>query len=158
MEIEFLEWLAATPLSSGLRRSALVYMVVNAAHILSIALLIGAILPLDLRLMGLLGSTPLAIIGPFLSRAAAVGLVGALITGFTLFSVKPIEYAGNPAFLTKLGLLMLGTVNAALVHVQAAWGQALSGKAPTSGLRVQAGVSAAAWISALVAGRWIGFV
>lgn len=158
MEIEFLEWLAASPLSSGLRRSALVYMVVNAAHILSIALLIGAILPLDLRLMGLFGSTPLAIIGPFLSRAAAVGLVGALITGFALFSVKPIEYAGNPAFLAKLGLLMLGIVNAALVHTQAAWGRALSGKAPTPGLRFQAGVSAAVWVSALLAGRWIGFI
>ncbi len=158
MEIEFLEWLAATPLSSGLRRSALVYMVVNAAHILSIALLIGAILPLDLRLMGLFGSAPLAIIGPFLSRVAAVGLVGTLITGFALFSVKPIEYAGNPAFLTKLGLLILGIVNAALVHGQAAWGWALSGKAPTPGLRFQAGVSAVVWISALLAGRWIGFI
>ncbi len=66
MAIEFLEWLAATPLSSGLRRSALVYMAVNGAHILSIGLLIGAILPLDLRLMGLFGSVPLAVIRPVL--------------------------------------------------------------------------------------------
>lgn len=158
MAIEFLEWLAASPLSSGLRRSSLVYMAVNAAHILSIALLIGAILPLDLRLMGLFGSAPLAIIGPFLSRVAAVGVVGALITGFALFSVRPIEYAGNPAFLAKLGLLVLGILNAALVHAQAAWRLALSGKAPTSGLRFQAGISAVVWISALLAGRWIGFI
>ncbi|MBZ9789507.1 DUF2214 domain-containing protein [Rhizobium sp. 3T7] len=158
MAIELLEWLAATPLSSGLRRSALVYMAVNAAHILSIGLLIGAILPLDLRLVGLFGSVPLAAIGPFLSRAAAIGLAGAVITGFALFSVKPIEYAGNPAFLAKLGLLVLGIANAALVHTQAAWQRAVSGTAPTVGLRLQAGVSAAVWISAILAGRWIGFI
>ncbi len=158
MAIEFLEWLAATPLSSGLRRSALVYMAVNAAHILSIGLLIGAILPLDLRLMGLFAPLPLAVIGPFLSRAAAVGLVGALITGFALFSVKPIEYAGNPAFLTKLGLLVLGILNATVVHAQPNWRQAVKGAAPAIGLRLQAGFSAAVWISAILAGRWIGFV
>jgi len=158
MAIEFLEWLAATPLSSGLRRSALVYMAVNAAHILSIGLLIGAILPLDLRLMGCFGSVPLAVLGPFLSRAAAVGLMGAVITGFALFSVKPIEYAENPAFLAKLGLLVLGVLNAAVVHAQAAWRRAVSGSAPALSLRLQAGLSAAVWISALLAGRWIGFV
>ncbi|KQV68083.1 hypothetical protein [Rhizobium sp. Root1220] len=158
MAIELLEWLAATPLSSGLRRSALVYMVVNAAHILSIGLLIGAILPLDLRLVGLFGSVPLAVVGPFLSRAAAIGLVGAVVTGFALFSVRPIEYAGNPAFLVKLGLLGLGIVNAALVHAGAAWRRAVSGSAPAFGLRLQAALSAATWISAILAGRWIGFV
>ncbi|MBB3314581.1 MULTISPECIES: DUF6644 family protein [unclassified Rhizobium] len=158
MAIELLEWLAATPLSSGLRRSALVYMAVNAAHILSIGLLIGAILPLDLRLMGLFGSLPLAVLGPFLSRAAAVGLVGAVLTGFALFSVKPIEYAENPAFLAKLGVLVLGILNAAVVHAQAAWRRAVSGSSPAFSLRLQAGLSAAVWTSALLAGRWIGFV
>lgn len=50
--MELLEWLAATTLAVELRRSATLYMFVNAAHILAIGLLVGAILPLDLRLAG----------------------------------------------------------------------------------------------------------
>ncbi|MEK1894141.1 MAG: DUF2214 domain-containing protein [Rhizobium sp.] len=158
MAIEFLEWLAATPLSSGLRRSALVYMAVNAAHILSIGLLIGAILPLDLRLMGLFGSVPLAVIGPFLSRAAAIGLVGAVITGLVLFSVKPVEYASNTAFLWKLGLISFGFCNAAFVHLGRGWRAGLSKGSATTGVRLSAALSAAIWVSALISGRWIGFL
>jgi hypothetical protein len=46
---------------------------VNATHILGIGL-IGAILPLDLRLIGLLSSPPLETVAPFLLRAASIGL------------------------------------------------------------------------------------
>ena len=47
--------------------------------IASVGLLIGGILPLDLRLAGLLRGVPLAVIGPFLSRSAAIGLALALV-------------------------------------------------------------------------------
>ena len=81
MTADLFEWIAAAPPAVALRRSALLYIVVNAAHILSICLLIGAILPLDLRLMGWFQSVPLAVIGPFLSTAAAI-----IVAIFRLFS------------------------------------------------------------------------
>lgn len=158
MAIELLEWLAATPLAAGLRRSALLYMFVNASHILSIGLLLGAILPLDLRLMGFFPLVPLSVIGPFLSRAAAVGLTAAIVTGFCLFSVRPMEYAGNPAFLAKIGLLAVGVANAAIVHARDSWRKAIAGVVVAASLRIAAMVSAAVWITALIAGRWIGFI
>ena len=158
MAIDLLEWLTATPLAAALRRSAILYMFVNAAHILSIGLLIGAILPLDLRLMGFFPSVPLSVIGPFLSRAAAVGVAAAMVTGFCLFSVRPLEYAGNPAFLAKLGLLALGVLNAGIVHAGYAWRKAMSGAVTAARLRIGAVISAATWLAAVVAGRWIGFI
>lgn len=158
MAIDLLEWLTTTPLAVALRRSAILYMFVNAAHILSIGLLIGAILPLDLRLVGFFPSVPLSVIGPFLSRAAAIGLAAAIVTGFCLFSVRPLEYAQNPAFLAKLGLLILGVLNAGIVHAGHAWRKAVAGAATAARLRLGALISAVTWLAAIVAGRWIGFI
>lgn len=158
MTADLFEWIAAAPPAAALRRSALLYIVVNAAHILSICLLIGAILPLDLRLMGWFQSVPLAVIGPFLSTAAATGLVLAILTGALLVSVRPAEYAENPAFLAKLSLIALGIANAALVHAGRGWRKALADEIAPPRVRIAAGISFCAWIASLLAGRWIGFL
>ncbi|MGF6172441.1 DUF2214 domain-containing protein [Ensifer sp. 4252] len=155
---ELLEWLAAWPLASAMRRSAILYLVVNAAHILAIALLIGAIVPLDLRLLGFFGNTSLEVLGPFLSRAAAVGLCLAIVTGLCLFSVRPAAYATNAAFLAKIGLLGAGAANAVSVHLGGAWRAAVNGGPVSRRVRVSAAVSLTAWLGALLAGRWIGFL
>lgn len=155
---EWLQWLAGLPLPAALRRSATLYLFVNAAHILSIGLLAGAILPLDLRLIGLLREGPIKVLAPFLSRCAATGLAFAVLTGLCLFSVRPAEYVGNPAFLTKMALLVCGLATVLLQHVGEAWRRPLAGEAAPVRVRVFAGLSFCIWISVLVAGRWIGFV
>lgn len=155
---ELLEWLAAWPLASAMRRSAILYLVVNAAHILAIALLIGAIVPLDLRLLGFFGNTSLEVLGPFLSRAAAVGLALAITTGFCLFSVRPAAYIANAAFVTKIVLLGIGAANAVSVHMGSAWRAAVNGGPVSWRLRIRAAVSLTVWPAALLAGRWIGFL
>lgn len=153
-----LDWLEALPLAAWLRRSTIAYPLVNAAHILGIGLILGAILPLDLRLMGVFRGAPLPAIGPFLSRAAAVGVALALVTGALLFLVKPAEYLANPAFLAKLGLLVLALANVALIHLGAGWRQAVTGRGVAPALRLSAAASMLLWLGALVAGRWIGFL
>ena len=133
-------------------------MAVNATHILAIGLLLGAILPLDLRMLGLFRSFPLDVLGPFLSRAAAVGVAIAIATGFLLFLVRPAEYAGNPAFLAKIGLLALGLANAGLLHLSSGWRLAVTKGISGAGVRISAGISFVTWLCALVAGRWVGFL
>ncbi|NVD38094.1 DUF2214 domain-containing protein [Ensifer sp. HO-A22] len=155
---ELLEAIAAWPLASAMRRSAILYLVVNATHILAIALLVGAIVPLDLRLLGFFSNTSLDVLGPFLSRAAAIGLVLAVATGFCLFSVRPSAYADNPAFLTKLALLAVGAVNAILLQSSNAWRVAEAGGRVAGPVRLSAGISLLVWPGALLAGRWIGFL
>jgi Family of unknown function (DUF6644) len=155
---EWLQWLASLPLPLALRRSATFYMLVNAAHVLSIGLLIGAILPLDLRLAGVIRGGTVVVLAPFLSRCAATGLVLAVITGLCLFSVKPLEYVDNPAFLTKMALLACGLAIIVLQHWGAAWRRMLSGEAVPARVRLLAVLSFVIWTSTLLAGRWIGFV
>ncbi|AHG44489.1 membrane protein [Rhizobium leguminosarum bv. trifolii CB782] len=156
--IDILEWLSATTPAVALRRSGTLYMFVNAAHILAIGLLVGAILPLDLRLAGFFRKVPVDIVAPFLSRSAGVGLVLAIATGFCLFSVRAVEYAENPAFLAKLGLIAFGLLNLLTVHVGGGWKTLIATGLIQPSLRFSAASSVAIWIGAVLAGRWIGFL
>jgi hypothetical protein len=152
------EWLGSWPGAVLLQRSGTAYLLVNAAHIASIGLLIGGILPLDLRLAGLLRGVPLAVIGPFLSRSAATGIALAVATGLWLFTVKPREYLENEAFLWKMALLVLALINIAVQHRNRHYRLALEGGAVHFSVRLIAGCSAVLWLAVLVAGRWIGFL
>lgn len=152
------DWIGAWPGAVLLQRSGTAYLLVNAAHILGLGLLVGAILPLDLRLLGFFRGVPLGVIGPFLSRAAATGLGLAIATGLWLFTVKPAEYLANEAFLWKLALLAAALLNIVVQHRSPAFARALREGEPGVGVRLAAFCSAVLWLSVLVAGRWIGFV
>lgn len=134
------------------------YALANAAHILSIGLLWGAVATLDLRLLGAFATHPLAHLGPPLRRMAMAGLGAAVLTGALLFAVRPLAYAENPAFLAKLGLVVLGVGNALLLGRGRAWRAALAGAPVPLPLRAAALVSLLAWLAAVLAGRWIGFL
>jgi hypothetical protein len=147
-----LEAIGAWPGAVWLQQSGTAYLFVNAAHILGIGLLLGAILPLDLRLLGFFRRFNIEVLGPFLVRCAATGLGLAALTGAWLFTVNPVEYFENTAFRWKLVLLVFALVNIAWQHRGAGF-MAVSTKA-----RVRAGISVCLWLSVLVAGRWIGFL
>lgn len=153
-----LEQLESLPPALWLRRSSVFYLLVNAAHIGGVGLLIGSIVPLDLRLLGMLKPGPLAILAPVLARTAATGFALAVLTGAMLFSVRPLEYLSNPAFLIKMGLLAAGAVNAWQVRRGRAWASVAGGGPPSPALRFQAAASLLLWLACLVAGRWIGFL
>lgn len=150
--------LSALPPAEWLQRSGTAYLLVNAAHIIALALLVGSIIALDLRLLGLFRSVSIAEIGPFLSRIAACGLVLAILTGAWLFSVNAATYATNTALQIKLGLIGLGVINALWLHRKDVWQRAIKGDENSAALTIHAGASLVIWLSAVVAGRWIGFL
>ncbi|MDB5796145.1 MAG: hypothetical protein JWP36_47 [Paucimonas sp.] len=152
------EWLSGSSLAQALAAYPTLYIFVNAAHIVSIGLVVGSILPLDLRVLGLFRGFPLGVLGPFLSRTAMVGVALAALTGITLFTAKAPEYAHNPAFQTKMALLLAGIANALLLHANPAWRLALQTGQASASVKAAAGFSLLGWIATLVAGRWIGFL
>jgi hypothetical protein len=150
--------LAQSPPAEAVKASYYAYPLVNAAHILGLATLFGAILALDLRLLGLFRQVPAQPLARVLPRVAAAGLLVALPTGVLLFSVEPFDYAGNQAFLAKLALVTLGTVHALAVHRTPGWKAVIRGdRAIPLPLRASAALSLALWTSAVVAGRMIAF-
>jgi hypothetical protein len=149
-----IEAIGSWPGAAWLQQSGTAYLFVNAAHILGIGILLGAILPMDLRLLGLFRRYPLEVLAPLLTRCAATGLALAAITGLWLFSVKPAEYLVNEAFLWKVALLAIALCNIAFQH----WGMTRRGLLAAPAARLSAGLSLCLWLSVLVAGRWIGFL
>lgn len=157
--VTMVDWIGNWPGARWLQQSGTAYLFVNATHILGLGLLLGAMLPLDLRLMLGRSQAALSVLAPVAIRTAAVGLVLAVLTGAWLFSVNPANYLGNTAFRWKLLLLSLALVNVAIQHRQ--WrslGFPDAARVLPMGVRVSAGTSALLWISTLVAGRWIGFL
>lgn len=156
--MELLQALGDSGLAAWLRRPGAAYPLANAAHILALGMLVGSITVLDLRLMGMFRQAPVSVVGPLLSRVAAVALLAALATGVALLSVRPLAYAANAAFLLKLGLVALGIANALAVRLNPGWRRALADGGVAASLRVQALVSICIWVAAVLAGRWIAFL
>jgi hypothetical protein len=146
------------PLARWLRRSPTGYIYFNAGHILAIGVLLGSILVLDARLLGLFGGHPVEVLGPPLATAAMVGAVAANVTGFIIFTVRPDAYLGNAAFTAKLALLTLALANALALRLTAAWRNALDFGEVTPAVRVAAALSLVLWPATLLAGRWIAFL
>ena len=157
------EWTAAleaTDVAIALRNSVWSYPLINAAHIFGVALLIGSVVPLDLRVLGVWGSVPLAPLWAVLTRSAGIGLVIAIIFGTLLFITRATEYATSNLFIAKMILVLLGTANTLTLRMptQAQESQIASTRVkPPARLRVAAGISLATWVSALTLGRLIGY-
>lgn len=141
-----------------MRQSSTLYIFVNAAHILGIGLILGPILALDARLLGFFRQVPLSALGSYLAGTAKTGVGLALVTGAALFSVRPADYADNPAFLIKIGIVGVAIANALMINRSPGWRDAVAGNNIAASLRIQAAASGVLWITALVAGRWIGFL
>lgn len=146
--------LESTALAEFLRVSRWGYAAVNTAHILGIALLIGAAMTLNLRFLGLWPDAPRRVLVRALAPVAAAGLGLAVVAGLLLFSVRAREYADIGFLQAKLLLMGIGTASALRLHWAHGW--SLDG-ASQARLRGHAVVSSGCWLGALICGRLIAF-
>lgn len=157
-----LAWLEASALGEAVRGAGVwAYGTINAVHILGIASLFGAILVLDLRLLGWRSARPLHDVAAGTVPIAAAGLVTALCSGVCLLATNASEYVGNPFLLVKFGAIGLGLVNLVLLHRSAAWRAMRTRRALDASARRQlaagGGVSLAGWLMTVVGGRMLGY-
>lgn len=147
--------LEGSVLAQTLRSGRWSYAAVNTAHIFGIALLFGAIVPLNLRLLGVWhGRMELQALARVLVPVAATGLSLALVAGFFLFSARAGDYADNPFFLAKLTLATAGLLSALAFHLHAGWWLEGAGRRQ---MLFHATVSSLCWAGAIACGRLIAF-
>jgi hypothetical protein len=160
MLIEWLTALQQVPFVSALRFSRWTYASVNAGHIVGIALLFGAIVPLDLRLIGCWRSIPIRTLARILVPVAAGGLMLAIAAGLLLFATRAAEYAVLPLLWLKLTLIVCGIANAMLLRLATQWetSQASVDATLPPRLRAAGALSIALWLSVIVCGRMLAFV
>ena len=148
-----LDALVASAPAQWLRFSRWGYAAVNTSHVFGIALLVGAILPLDLRLIGVWRSVALEPLARVLVPVAAAGLLLAITTGAFLFITRADEYGAIDLFLVKVTLIAAGAVHALSLHL----GSGLQ-NASRARLRAAGAASLSIWVTALVCGRLLAFV
>jgi hypothetical protein len=160
MLTEIASALQGSAIATALRQSFWAYPLVNAGHIVGLALLFGAIVPLDLRLLGVWRQLPLAAMGRILLPVAIAGLVLAVSTGALLFSVRATEYVAMPLFWLKFSLIAGAIANALLLRLSLAWTvheqSGLAGTMPR--LQLAGALSIGLWLAVIVAGRMIGYL
>jgi hypothetical protein len=154
-------WLQGSAIGHAMRESGVwTYGVVNLVHILGVASLFGAVLVLDLRLLGLWRNVTLAAISRPTVPVAITGFAMAAISGVGLLATKATEYIGNPFIYIKFPAIGLGILNVAALNSLSAWKQhrirELSPR-EQSKLAVFGGISLFCWLTAITAGRMIGY-
>lgn len=144
----------ATSIAQYLKSARWAYAAVNGLHVFGIALLVGAILPLDLRLLGFWRGVDRSDLVRVLVPVAATGLLLAMSMGALLFATRAGEYANISFLQAKLALVATGLIAALLLHTR--HGFTLAG-ADDRTLRVHAIISMFCWTGALACGRLIAF-
>ncbi len=152
---EILSLVEASALAQYLKTARWGYAAVNGLHVFGIAMLVGSILPLNLRLLGLWPSVDHKALAKVLVPVAAAGLALAILTGLCLISVRASEYAALTVVIVKLSLVAIGTIAAITFHVRT--GFLLDGAAPGQ-RRLHAILSLTCWLGALTCGRLIAFM
>jgi hypothetical protein len=141
----------ANPLA-GLVTHPYAYPLLESAHILGIALLVGSLALVEMRVWLRQAEPPAAVLGRLALPVTLAGFGLAAATGLLMFMAQPQDLLANRAFLLKLTLVTLAGLNAVSFHARGGLAQA-DGVA-----RAQTAVSAGLWIGAIIAGRFIGYV
>ena len=106
-------WMQTSALGHFMRESGpWTYAIVNLSHILGVASLFGAVVILDLRLLGVWRRTPLAALAEWPPRSRPLGSGLRRLSGIGLLATKATEYVGNPFFYVKFPAIAIGLVNA----------------------------------------------
>lgn len=153
--LDLMDWFELTWIGVTIRESLWLFPVIESVHLLGLALLGGAVLVGDLRILGF-GTTskPAGTVIEELNNWFLLGLVTLLITGTTLFLSEAVKCYYNEAFWAKMITLVLaitytfGIRNRIVAKREGLnqWAQRCLGL-----------TSITLWAFVAAAGRWIGF-
>jgi len=135
------------------------FPLLESIHVLAATFLVGSILMVDLRLLGIAarGYLVARIVREVVPWTYAAS-VFSIITGAALFITRASSYADNRGFQIKMVLLVFAGLNMAVFHLITARGVERADEAgiTTGTSRFAGACSLLLWIGILLAGRWIG--
>jgi hypothetical protein len=148
--------LQESALGHAMRSSPALYPAVEILHIIGFVVLVGSILALDLRLLGV-GRMTIPPMAQMLLPLSRAGFVLAISMGFLLFSADASHVVKNPAFQGKLLLIGAALVNVVIAH-SGPWRHVESwhDKVPAVA-KATALISLVLWLCAICAGRLIAY-
>jgi hypothetical protein len=130
----------------------IVYPALEVVHIVGIALLLGSLVLLELRVWGRGAELPMQPLARLALGITAAGFGLVLVSGLLMFAGQPAELISNRAFVLKLGVVTLAGLNALWFHGR-------DGLRRCDGVaRAQTVLSTGLWLVAIICGRWIAYL
>ncbi len=127
------------------------YPALEVLHILGIAMLLGSLLLLELRVWGAARELPLRALASLALRVSLLGFALAAASGSLMLSSQWSELLGNRALITKMVLLALAGANAIAFHARGGLDKA------DRIARLQTALSLGLWVLVVVCGRFIAY-
>jgi hypothetical protein len=147
-------------IARAMRENLWLYPSVEIVHIVGFAILVGAVVMFDLRVLGVSKSIPVRA----LSRHLLPWSVGALLlivpSGLAMFSAHAADFLNNRAFQLKMALLVTAGINAAWFHTgpyQTVKEWDVDAKAPLAA-RISVAFSIVLWLSVIACGRLLAYL
>jgi len=157
--MEFLVWLESTSIANAIRTIPWLYPAFETGHYIGLSLLVGGIMLIDLRVLGMARGLPLkSMIGmlPFVWVGFAINV----LTGSLLFIYGATSFGTNAAFLVKMGFLVLAGLNALAfdLSVRRSGGAWVAADRPPPSAKGFATLSLFFWLCVVTTGRWMAYI
>ena len=153
--IDFFRWCESTLIGRAIADSIWAFPILEAVHLLGLCMLGGALLVVDLRLLGVgLTAQPPARLARYARPWLVASVIVMVLTGVPLFLSEAIKAYYNTSFWVKMC-----TLPVALTFTFAVRERVARRAAEDPGVvgRIVGAVSLALWFTVAAAGRWIGF-
>ncbi|WP_197688359.1 DUF6644 family protein [Bradyrhizobium lablabi] len=147
-------------LADNIRENDLLFPLIESVHVLAICLVVGSILMVDLRLLGLASTNrPVSRVTSGILPLTWSAFAIAVASGGLLFISNATKYLANGYFVAKIFLILAAGLNMAIFHAISARDQPKWENEKNLPLRARlaGGLSILLWISVVTCGRWIGF-
>jgi hypothetical protein len=146
-------------LGVAMRQSLWLYPIVEIVHLTGIALLVGSIAMLDLRLLGLSSSVPVRRLALHILPWTAASFLLIVPSGLAMFVAHAGDFIASPVFVLKISLILCAGVNAAVFHAGVFRGAAEwdVNRMPPAAARLSAALSLLLWISVIACGRLLAY-
>jgi hypothetical protein len=155
-----LEALAASPFAAGIKNSLLIFPLLEAVHVIALALVFGTIMVVDLRILGVASmNRPYKRVSDDMLRLTWAAFALAALTGALMFTTNARVYFENTFFRIKFALMALAGLNMLVFQLTAGKGQADWDEAPRApqAARIAATLSLVLWVLVIGMGRAVGF-
>jgi len=149
----------ASALGQAMRQWLWLYPSVEVVHIAGIALLVGSIAVLDLRLLGFSRSISVRRLAAHVLPWTAGSFALIVPSGLAMFVAHAGDLMGNPVFAVKISLILLAGANAGILHAGAFRSAAQwdVDTMPPLAARAAAAASLLLWISVIACGRLLAY-
>ena len=137
---------------TALQTNIWAYPALEIVHISGIALLLGNLVLLELRVFGMGTGLPVKDLARLSLGIAVTGFTLAAASGLLMFASQPAELLSNRAFTLKMLLLLAAGCNAAWFH-----GRGSLDKLDALA-RAQMVLSTLIWLAVVACGRWIAYL